>query len=117
MTASGGTELLEKAWERGSIPLKFQVGDLVLGQTTLSLYRRSALLGPAKTSRCDPVHPAAISAVFRLAHWDVLCGGGALSGERKTGFFNARKNEGVTPPLDNPSNRPATAAVLKKMIF
>jgi hypothetical protein len=44
MTASGGTELLETAWERASGPLRFQVGDIVLGQAILSLYRRSAQL-------------------------------------------------------------------------
>lgn len=36
--------MLEKAWERASVPLKFQIGDFVLGQTSLSLYRRGALL-------------------------------------------------------------------------
>lgn len=44
MTASGGTDLLETAWERASVPLRFQVGDIVLGQAMLSLYRRSARL-------------------------------------------------------------------------
>jgi Acetyltransferase (GNAT) domain len=44
MTASGGTELPETAWERASVPLRFQVGDIVLGQAILSLYRRSAQL-------------------------------------------------------------------------
>jgi hypothetical protein len=32
------------AWERASVPLRFQVGDIVLGQASLSLYRRNAWL-------------------------------------------------------------------------
>jgi hypothetical protein len=35
----------EKAWERGIVPFKFQLGDIVLGSTVLSLFRRSAGLG------------------------------------------------------------------------
>jgi hypothetical protein len=57
MTASGGTELLENAWERASVPLKFQVGDLVLGQTTLSLYRRGALLDEEPLGRDEVPEP------------------------------------------------------------
>ena len=33
-----------RSWERGSVPLKFQVGDIVLGSAVLSLFRRSARL-------------------------------------------------------------------------
>src|SRR5439155_26365679 len=29
-------------WERGEIPLKFHIGDLLVGQSALSLFRRSA---------------------------------------------------------------------------
>jgi hypothetical protein len=57
MTASGGTELLENPWERASVPLKFQVGDLVLGQTTLSLYRRGALLDEEPLGRDEVPEP------------------------------------------------------------
>ena len=32
----------DTVWERGSVPLKFQLGDLVFGRAFLSLYRRSA---------------------------------------------------------------------------
>jgi len=31
-------------WERGSVPLKFQLGDIVFGRAHLSLFRRSARL-------------------------------------------------------------------------
>lgn len=34
----------ENVWERGSVPLKLQLGDIVLGKVMLSLYRRSARL-------------------------------------------------------------------------
>src|SRR6266581_3903202 len=48
MIASGGINLLEKKeWERAPVPLKFQIGDILLGQAILSLHRRSARLdGP-----------------------------------------------------------------------
>jgi hypothetical protein len=32
----------EQAWERGGVPLKFQLGDIILGSAVLSLFRRSA---------------------------------------------------------------------------
>ena len=35
----------------------------------------------------------------------------------KSGFFNARKKEGVTAPHDKPRKRPASAIVLKATIF
>jgi hypothetical protein len=31
-----------QAWERGAVPLKFQLGDIILGSGALSLFRRSA---------------------------------------------------------------------------
>jgi hypothetical protein len=35
----------------------------------------------------------------------------------KSGFFSARKKEGVTAPHDKPNKRPATAIILKARIF
>jgi Acetyltransferase (GNAT) domain len=37
-----GSAVVGEAWERGSVPLKFQLSDFVLGSVHLSLYRRSA---------------------------------------------------------------------------
>ena len=34
----------ETGWERAPVPLKFQIGDIVLGRATLSLHRRNARL-------------------------------------------------------------------------
>jgi hypothetical protein len=31
-----------KGWEHSSIPLKFQIGDIILGKSELALFRRSA---------------------------------------------------------------------------
>ena len=36
--------MVEQTWERGSVPFKFQLSDLVLASARLSLYRRSATL-------------------------------------------------------------------------
>jgi Acetyltransferase (GNAT) domain len=36
--------VVEQTWERGSVPFKFQLSDLVLASASLSLYRRSATL-------------------------------------------------------------------------
>lgn len=44
MTGSGGISSRQLAWERGRVPLKFQLGDIVLAQAFLSLYRRDAEL-------------------------------------------------------------------------
>src|SRR5690242_6322747 len=46
-------------WERGSVPFKFQLGDVVLAQLPLTLYRRSAgleedQLGPTDIPRPPP---------------------------------------------------------------
>lgn len=36
--------LIDDNWQRASVPLKFQIGDIILGRATLSLFRRSARL-------------------------------------------------------------------------
>ena len=36
--------MIDAGWERAAVPLKFQMGDIVLGKAMLSLFRRSAQL-------------------------------------------------------------------------
>jgi GNAT acetyltransferase-like protein len=36
--------MIDSGWERAAVPLKFQMGDIVLGKAMLSLFRRSAQL-------------------------------------------------------------------------
>ena len=44
-------------WERGPVTLKFQLGDIVLGRATLSLFRRSARLNELPLDISDLTRP------------------------------------------------------------
>ena len=44
-------------WERGPVTLKFQLGDIVLGRATLSLFRRSARLNELPLDLFDTPEP------------------------------------------------------------
>lgn len=44
MTGFGGTSSAHGDWERARVPLKLQLGDIVFGRVSLSLFRRNARL-------------------------------------------------------------------------
>jgi Acetyltransferase (GNAT) domain len=70
MTGSGGTNSARDGWERARVPLKLQLGDVVLGKVCLSLFRRNGRLDerPLEISEV-PEAPAQLDGADGFVVW------------------------------------------------
>ena len=70
MIASGGTEAHDQGWESGRVPLKFQLGGILLGKAILCLLRRSAHLDEDPLAAAEvPEPPADLAGAHGYVVW------------------------------------------------